>query len=127
MADPRLELRAVRRAFPGGAGVHGVDLAIGEGEIHALVGLNGAGKTTLMRLTLGMLRPDSGEVRIDGIRLAGMPPRAWAGVGHLIEQPLAYGELDVRANLTISARLHGASRTEAITMAESGTAQLDLA
>jgi ABC-2 type transport system ATP-binding protein len=55
MREPRVELRGVRREFRGGAGVHGVDLAIAPGEIHALVGLNGAGKTTLMRLMLGML------------------------------------------------------------------------
>jgi ABC-2 type transport system ATP-binding protein len=127
MADPRLELRGVRRTFSGGAGVHGVDLAIAAGEIHALVGLNGAGKTTLMRLILGMLRPGSGEVRIDGTRLADMPPRVWAGVGHLIEQALAYGELDVRANLRLFARLHGATRDEAVRMAESAMAELDLA
>lgn len=126
MPEPRVELRGVRREFRGGAGVHGVGLAIAAGEIHALVGLNGAGKTTLMRLMLGMLRPDAGEVRIDGRAIDHLPASAWSRVGHLVEQALAYGELDVRDNLRLAARLHGASRADAATMADAAIAELDL-
>jgi ABC-2 type transport system ATP-binding protein len=57
-----------------------------------------------MRLLLGMLRPESGTVHIGGCRLEHAP---WDRVGHLVEMPLAYGELDARSNLTIAARLHG--------------------
>lgn len=126
MREPRVELRGVRREFRGGAGVHGVDLVIAAGEIHALVGLNGAGKTTLMRLMLGMLRPSSGEVRIDATRLEDFPPSAWARVGQLVEQPLAYGELDVRNNLRLAARLHGADRRVAAGMADAAIEELNL-
>lgn len=126
MREPRVEFRGVRREFRGGAGVHGVDLAIAPGEIHALVGLNGAGKTTLMRLMLGMLRPDAGEVRIDGTRIDDLPRATWARVGQLVEQPLAYGELDVRDNLRLGARLHGASRAEASAMADAAIEELEL-
>jgi len=124
--EPRIVLQGVRREFRGGAGVHGVDLAVDPGEIHALVGLNGAGKTTLMRLMLGMLRPDLGEVRIDGVRIEDVGSTGWAGVGHLVEQALAYGELDVRDNLRLAARLHGASRRDAMAMADSAIEELDL-
>ncbi|MBM7503593.1 ABC transporter ATP-binding protein [Agromyces aurantiacus] len=127
MSEPRIELVAVRREFAGGAGVHGVDLAIAPGEIHALVGLNGAGKTTLMRLMLGMLRPDSGVVRIDGVALPDLPSGAWARVGHLVEQALAYGELDLRTNLRLAARLHGATRNEAGGLADAAIEELGLA
>ncbi|MGN8551343.1 UNVERIFIED_CONTAM: ABC transporter ATP-binding protein [Microbacterium sp. SLM126] len=122
----RAELRAVHRRFAGGAGVHGVDLAITPGQIHALVGLNGAGKTTVMRLLLGMLRPEAGEVRLEGVPLADAPPLSWAHVGHLVEQALAYGELDVRSNLRLSARLHGASSAEARAMTDRVIAELAL-
>lgn len=87
--------------------MHGIDLDVAAGEIHALVGLNGAGKSTLMRLLLGMLRPQSGTVTICGTDLNDAPTRAWRHVGHFIEHPLAYGELTARANLEIGARIHG--------------------
>ncbi len=104
---------AVTRTFPGGAGVHDIDLDVLPGTIHALVGLNGAGKTTLMKLLLGMLRPAAGEVRIDGVPLRGLPASAWSRVGHIIEHPLAYGDLTTRENLLFAARLHGLSASAA--------------
>lgn len=106
-ATPRFEARAVARAFRGGAGVHGIDLDVAAGEIHAIVGLNGAGKTTLMRLLLGMLRPDAGAVRVCGVEVAVADAATWARVGQLVEHPLAYAELTGRANLEVAARLHG--------------------
>ncbi len=103
-----LELDRVSRTFPGGAGVEDLQLTVSAGEVVALVGLNGAGKTTLMRLTLGMLRPDTGQVRIDGHPLRRVPTSSWARVGHLVEVPFAYPELTVAANLDLAARLRHA-------------------
>ncbi|UJP09153.1 ABC transporter ATP-binding protein [Microbacterium sp. KUDC0406] len=94
-------------AFRGGDGVHDLSFRVDAGEIVALVGLNGAGKTTLMRLALGMLRPDSGSVRVLGHPLDDLPVARWADVGALIEVPLAYPELTARENLCIACRLRG--------------------
>lgn len=116
----------MRRQFPGGAGVRGLNFTVEPGEIHALVGLNGAGKTTLMRLMLGMLRPDMGEAVLNGTPITGLPHEQWAGVGHLVEQALAYGELDVRTNLRLAARLHGIPRTDANRLTQAVMAELDL-
>lgn len=126
MAEPRLAGRGLSRMFSAEAGVHGIDLTVAAGEIHALVGLNGAGKTTLMRLLLGMLRPDSGVARIEGddIRTAGAV--TWARVGHLVEHPLAYGELDIRTNLVLAARLHGVPRARVDEAVERILVELDL-
>ena len=49
--------------------VDGVSVAFEEGRIHAVVGENGAGKSTLLRMAAGVVRPDAGEVRVDGVRL----------------------------------------------------------
>jgi ABC-2 type transport system ATP-binding protein len=95
------------RVFRSGAGVFDLDLELVPGQIIALVGLNGAGKSTLMRVLLGMLRPDRGEVTLGGHPLATAPLAAWARVGHLVEYPLAYPELTGRRNLQLSARLRG--------------------
>lgn len=125
--EPRLSGAELTRVFPGGAGVHGIDLEVAAGQIHALVGLNGAGKTTLLRLLLGMLRPDSGTTRVDGHDLDEMAAGRWAGVGHLVGPPLAYPELKTRANLRLAARLHGVPRTRVQAMVEGSLVDLDLA
>lgn len=102
-----LSASAVTRTFRGGAGIHDVHIEVRPGTIHALVGLNGAGKTTLMKVLLGMLRPTAGRVLLGGTDLRKLPAAAWSGVGHVIEHPLAYGDLTARENLLLSARLHG--------------------
>jgi ABC-2 type transport system ATP-binding protein len=123
VAELRIHTRGLSRTFGGGAGVTDIDLDVAAGEIHALVGLNGAGKTTLMRLLLAMLRPDSGTVHIDGRPLS---DASWSRVGHLVETPLAYRELDGRTNLVLAARLHGATTAVATTMVHSVLSELNL-
>lgn len=123
MTVPRIHAHSLTRQFGGGAGVTGIDLEVAAGEIHALVGLNGAGKTTLMRLLLGMLRPTAGTVHIGGQPLH---TADWADVGHLVETPLAYGELDGRTNLLLAARLHGADPAQAARTVDSVLTELNL-
>jgi ABC-2 type transport system ATP-binding protein len=102
-----LALEQVTRAFKNGAGIFDISLELHPGQIVALVGLNGAGKSTLMRVMLGMLRPQAGQVRLSGYELESAPTEYWAKVGHLVEYPLAYPELTARRNLEVSARLRG--------------------
>lgn len=108
-----LQARALTRWFADDLAVDNIDLTVGRGEIHAIVGLNGAGKTTLMRLLLGMLRPDAGQARLFGGDSSHCGPDTWRQVGHLIETPFAYPELTVRENVTASALLGGLSFGEA--------------
>ena len=103
-----LEFSRVGYRFPGGDGVADLTFAV-VAEVVALIGLNGAGKTTLMRLGLGMLRAQHGEVRLFGHPLNRMPTESWAQVGVLIETPLAYPELSVVENLRIASLLHHGS------------------
>lgn len=102
-----LEFAAVGHRFRSGAGVTDLSFAVHPGEVVALIGLNGAGKTTLMRLGLGMLRPQAGEVRLFGRPLHRLPSSAFTGVGALVDVPLAYPELTAEENLRLSSRLHG--------------------
>lgn len=103
-----LDFTDVSFRFRGGAGVSGLTFRVEPGEIVALVGLNGAGKTTLMRLAMGMLRPQTGPVRVFGSPLGDLPFAQWSRVGALIETPAAYPELTVRENLRIACLLRGA-------------------
>ena len=107
MIAPALAAQGVTRQFRNGAGVFDLDLELHTGQIVALVGLNGAGKSTMMRILLGMLHPDRGEVRLEDHPLDAAPREQWARVGHLVEYPLAYPELTVRRNLQLSARMRG--------------------
>lgn len=63
---PILELRGIRKAFPGVLALDDVDLKVYPGAVHSLVGENGAGKSTLINVMIGLFQPDVGEIRIDG-------------------------------------------------------------
>lgn len=81
-----VDVRALTFAYPGGpAAVDGIDLAVPEGQFCALVGPNGSGKSTLVRLGLGLLRPDAGEVRLFGVPVERF--RDWARVGYVPQRP----------------------------------------
>jgi ABC-2 type transport system ATP-binding protein len=61
-----IEVRALHKSFGRTAALAGLDLTVRTGEVHAFLGPNGAGKTTTIRILLGLLRPDSGEVSLLG-------------------------------------------------------------
>src|SRR5436309_15879706 len=62
----RLEMRGIVKRFGTAAALKGVDFELEPGEIHAILGENGAGKSTLMHVLTGAVRPDAGEIRLDG-------------------------------------------------------------
>src|SRR5262245_61119795 len=64
--QPLLEMRGIRKAFPGVIALDGVDLTLMAGEVHTLLGENGAGKSTLMKILSGAYRRDAGEIRLRG-------------------------------------------------------------
>lgn len=69
MASALLELDDVWKHYPGVRALAGVDLTVDAGEVHALLGENGAGKSTLMKVIAGSVRPDRGDMRLNGTRL----------------------------------------------------------
>lgn len=91
-----LEMVAVRRTLRARPVLEGLSLTVDAGSCRALVGLNGAGKTTALRVMLGMLRPNSGSIRIHGRDIASARGDLWARVGHLVEMPFSYPELTAR-------------------------------
>jgi ABC-2 type transport system ATP-binding protein len=85
----------------------GVDLVVGEGEVHGLLGPNGAGKTTLLRLLFGLVAPDAGTIELFGHPVKGPGPLPLDGVAGFVEEPSFYPYLSGRANLELFAELDG--------------------
>ena len=84
--------------------LHDVSLAVGKGELVALLGLNGAGKTTTLRSILGLTRPRSGEITFSGASIAGRSPYRIArmGVGYVPEGRRMFAQLSVLENLQLA-------------------------
>jgi branched-chain amino acid transport system ATP-binding protein len=99
-----LELEGVTARYGPVQALHGVSLAVDEGQIAAVLGANGAGKTTTLRAISGTVRHD-GSVRYGGKRLAGIGPDAAAriGIAHVPEGRGTFAELTVWENLRLGA------------------------
>lgn len=67
MGEPAIEVRGLRKSFGAKEAVAGVDLEIAAGSLAGLVGPNGAGKTTSLSMMTGLLRPDAGQVVVNGL------------------------------------------------------------
>ena len=94
--------------------VDGVDISVRKGEIYGFLGLNGAGKTTTIRMLLGMIRPTTGSVYLEGKKVSPRCTDLWKDIGYLVEIPYAYPELTVFENLEIVRRLRGLKSTVAV-------------
>jgi ABC-2 type transport system ATP-binding protein len=101
MADltPTLAVVGVRKAYGATVALDGVDLTVEPGTILGLLGRNGAGKTTLVSVITGLLRADTGSVRVAGIDVARDPYRARASIGLAPQETGVYLPLSVRDNL----------------------------
>jgi len=106
-ASPAVWCSHLRKRFRRHQAVHDVSLQVGRGEVVGLLGPNGAGKTTVIKMLLGLVRPDEGEVL-----LLGRPvddPAARAGVGYLPELFRYQPWLTAAEVVALHARLSGAS------------------
>ncbi len=102
-----IETVGLSKSFGDVQAVNGVSLRVQRGEIYGFLGLNGAGKTTTIRALLGMIRPETGSVRVMGQPVGPHGRGPWRHVGHMVETPAAYPELTVRENLEVARRLQG--------------------
>jgi len=102
-------LNQVELAFGGRPVVRGVTLQLNPGEVVGLLGPNGAGKTTTFNLVTGMLRPDSGDVLLDGDSISSfaMPERARMGIGYLPQEASVFRNLTVQDNLLLAMQESG--------------------
>nr|WP_274627206.1 ABC transporter ATP-binding protein [Mesorhizobium shangrilense] len=104
-----LEVSGLETSYGHSQALFGVDLAVAQGEVVALMGRNGMGKTTTIGSVLGLLRPRRGSVRFDGAEIAGRPAYRVArlGIGLVPEGRRCFPNLTVHENLVAAARGSG--------------------
>ncbi len=112
-----LELDAIQTGYGETQVIHGLDLTVAPGTVHALLGRNGVGKSTTMKAIMGLLPITAGRVVFDGRDITDAPAHAVAktGLAYVPETRDLFGALTLRENLELAGRL-GAARGGAWTI-----------
>ena len=82
MAVPKIKLEGVTKSFGDNHVLKGVDLEVADGESMVLIGGSASGKTLILKLILGLEKPDSGSIQIDGVETGALPGRLVRGAQH---------------------------------------------
>ncbi len=96
-----IQTKELVKAFKGRTVVDNVNIVVQQGTIVGLLGPNGAGKTTTFYMIVGLIKPDSGTVVVDGRDVTHLPmhERALAGIGYLPQEPSIFRKLTVEENI----------------------------
>ena len=97
----KLQATDLSKAYRGRKVVDGISLEVDQGEVVGLLGPNGAGKTTTFYILVGLAKPDSGQVLLDGQEITDLPMymRARSGISYLPQEPSVFRQLTVEQNL----------------------------
>ncbi len=103
-----LDIRKLRKSFAGFVAIGGVSLTVDTGQITAVIGPNGAGKSTLFNLITGHIRPDSGQVLLDGYDITGAAPHRICrmGIGRSFQRTNIFPRLSVFENVQAGVLAH---------------------
>ncbi len=104
-----VQSKSLHRAFETRAVLDSVNLELRHGDFYGLVGLNGAGKTTLIRHLLGLLKPDSGQIRVFGNDPWEHRTEVYRKMGVILEHDGFSGNLSFRKNMEFFASVKGVS------------------
>lgn len=107
-----IETCGLTRRFAGQYAVDAVSMTVSRGSIYGFLGRNGAGKTTTLKMLLGLLRPDAGSARVDGVDVMTRRIAATRKIGALLEAQGFYGHMSGQENLDLSRRLLDCPATE---------------
>ncbi|MEU5851628.1 ABC transporter ATP-binding protein [Saccharopolyspora shandongensis] len=131
LGEPFLVGRGLVKNYGSYRALAGVDLAIRTGEVMAIVGPSGSGKTTLLHVLAGILRPDGGEVLLDGHRIDQLGEAKRSALrrhefGFVFQQGMLVGELTAEENTALPLLLAGANRKQALEGARDWLGRLGL-
>jgi general nucleoside transport system ATP-binding protein len=101
--DLVLEMRGIRKEFPGVVANDDISFEVRRGEVHALLGENGAGKSTLMNILYGLYRPDGGEIRLNGkpVNFSSAREAIEAGIGMVHQHFMLIPVMTVAENIVL--------------------------
>ncbi len=105
-----IELEQVTKRFGNVTAVNGLSLDVKAGELFAFLGPNGAGKTTTIKMIVGLLRPDSGKIRVCGHDMRDEDIEAKSKIGYIPDQPYLYERLTGREFLEFVGKMYGLAR-----------------
>lgn len=108
-----LEIRDLYKRYGKFTALDGLNLEIGKGELFGFVGPNGAGKTTTMRIMAGLLKADSGSVRIDGVDAVTQPAKIKEKIGYMPDFFGVYDNLKAMEYMEFYASIYGIEGLEA--------------
>jgi ABC-2 type transport system ATP-binding protein len=126
MGGPAIKVVGLRKSFGTKEAVAGIDLEIAAGSFAGLVGPNGAGKTTSLSMMTGLLRPDTGQILINGLDVWADPPAAKAIIGVVPAEARLFDRLSGEELLEYAGRLRGLPVGEARSRAAQLLDVLDL-
>jgi ABC-2 type transport system ATP-binding protein len=115
MSSSPLSLQNVSKSFGGKSAVRDVSFTIKRGEVVGFLGPNGAGKTTTIRMALGLIPPDTGDVKLFNEKPG---ENAFGRIGFLPEERGLYKKQTARESIAHMARLNGIGKKEAFTLAD---------
>ena len=121
-----LEVRGVSVAFDGGTVLDDVSLRVERGEVVALLGPSGSGKTTLLRVIAGLVPPDSGSIRLDGVDVTDVATHR-RGVGMVFQDDQLFPHRSTRENVAFGLKMAGRPRRERDAIADDWLARVGLA
>ncbi len=109
MVENLIQAQGLHKSFGENHAVNNVSLHIASGEIYGLVGSDGAGKTTTLRLLVGALQADAGEIEVGGYDVNKQVEQARSQIGYLSQQFSLYEDLTVLENIRFFAEVRGLS------------------
>ena len=108
-----VHFRAVSKVFGNDVAISDINLEIPRGQITALIGPSGCGKSTILRLIVGLLTPETGEIQFDGDPIApGTIMKIRRRLGYVIQDGGLFPHLTARRNLALQSNLFGKNRDE---------------
>ena len=110
--DPMIKMDSLNKSFGKIKALNNLNLDIKRGELLGIIGPNGAGKTTAIRITCCILKPDSGDILVDGMSIHHEQIKIKSMIGYLPEEPNLYERFKARDLLRYFAELYGVPRVE---------------